>query len=81
MVSAPGFMSLEPGPEYHWWGNSAHDCMALHCIEPFIITLSLYRYDLNNVERDVKHQTTITKPRFCYLKQKIQKASPYVSYV
>ena len=28
-------------------------------MEPFIITLSLSLYDLNNVEMDVKHQTTI----------------------
>ena len=32
---------------------------ALHCTGPFIITLPPSRYDLNNVERDVKHQTTI----------------------
>ena len=30
--------------------------MALHCTQPFIIILPLSRYDLNNVERDVKHQ-------------------------
>ena len=41
--------------------NSAYDCIALHCTEPFIITLPSSQYDLNNVERDVKHQTTIIK--------------------
>ena len=30
---------------------------ALHCTEAFIMTLLFSRYDLNNVERDVKHQT------------------------
>ena len=30
--------------------------IVLHCIEPFIITLSSSRYDLNDVDRDVKHQ-------------------------
>ena len=30
--------------------------MAFHHTEPFIITLSSSQHDLNNVERDVKHQ-------------------------
>ena len=30
--------------------------MAFHRTEPFIITLSSSQHDLNNVERDVKHQ-------------------------
>ena len=30
--------------------------MMLYCTEPFIIILPLSQYDLNNVERDVKHQ-------------------------
>ena len=30
-----------------------------HCTEPFIITLLSLRYDLNNVERGVKHQLII----------------------
>ena len=30
--------------------------IVLHCTEPFIITLSSSRYDLNDVDRDVKHQ-------------------------
>ena len=29
------------------------------CTEPFIITLPLSRYDLNNVERDIKQQNNI----------------------
>ena len=33
-----------------------YDYMTLHCTEPFIITRSSSRYDLNTVERDVKHQ-------------------------
>ena len=33
--------------------ETAHDCMALH------ISLPSSLYDLNNVERDVKHQTII----------------------
>ena len=35
--------------------NLAHDCMTLHCTEPFIITLPLSQYDLNNAEGDVKY--------------------------
>ena len=34
--------------------NTAHDCKALHCTEPFIVTLPSSPYDLNSVERDVK---------------------------
>ena len=45
------------------------DCMALHYTEPFIITFPS-QYDLNDVERDVKHQTIIIlispgKFKFC----------------
>ena len=29
---------------------------SLHCTGPFIITLLLSQYDLNNVDRDIKHQ-------------------------
>ena len=39
--------------------DSACDCIVLHCTEPFIITLPKSQYDLNNVERDIKHQTII----------------------
>ena len=42
--------------------NSAHDCMVFHCTEPFIIILPLSRYDLNNVEREVQHQTITETP-------------------
>ena len=31
-------------------------CTILHCRQPFIITLQLSQYDLNNVERVVKHR-------------------------
>ena len=31
----------------------------LHCTEPFIITFSSSRYDVNNVEREVKHQNVV----------------------
>ena len=37
-----------------WCGIQSWLVTALHPTEPFIITLS--RYDLNNVERDIKHQ-------------------------
>ena len=37
-------------------GRSAHDCT-----EPFIIILLSSRYDLHNVERDVKHQIIVIK--------------------
>ena len=33
--------------------------MGLHCTELFIFTSSAFRYDLNNVERDVKHKIII----------------------
>ena len=44
--------------------NSAVDGIQLmttahHCTEPFIIPLLSSRYDLNNVEREVKHQVII----------------------
>ena len=38
---------------------SIQECMALHCTEPFIISLSSSQYDLCNVARDVKYQTVI----------------------
>ena len=39
--------------------NPADDRIQLMTVWSFIITLSLSRYDLNNVERDVKHQISI----------------------
>ena len=36
--------------------TSSNDITMLHCTEPFIITLTSSGYDLNNVERDVKHE-------------------------
>ena len=54
--------SRGPGFESCWRWNSSDDFMTLHCTEPFIITLPSSRYDLNNVERDVKHQTIIIIP-------------------
>ena len=59
VVSTPDFGSQDPGFESLYKRNSAHDCMALHCTEPNIITLPSSLYDLNNVERDVTHQTII----------------------
>ena len=41
---------LVSNPARGW--NSAHDCMALYCTEPFIIILPSSRCDLNNVEKD-----------------------------
>ena len=35
------------------------DCIVFHRIEPFIITLPSSRYDINNVERDIKHKIVI----------------------
>ena len=55
MVSASDFRSQGREFEAQCRQNSVHNCMMLHCIKPFIITLPLSRYDLNNVERDVKH--------------------------
>ena len=59
VVSAPDFGSQNPEFKSHWKRNSALDCLALHCIEPFIIILPWSGYDLNNVERDIKHQIII----------------------
>ena len=39
--------------------NSARYCATLHCTELFIFTFPLSKYDLNNVEKDVKHQFII----------------------
>ena len=43
-----------------WWrlGLCGIDSM-LHCTKPFIITLLSSRYDINNVEMDIKHQIII----------------------
>ena len=54
MVSAPDFGSRGPRFESCWRQNSAHDCMVLHCTEHFIVTLPSSRYDLNDIEGDVK---------------------------
>ena len=65
MVSTPNFGSQVP--EFKsCWKNSAHDCMALHYTEPFIIILPLSQYDLSNLERDVKHQMMIELLLFKY---------------
>ena len=58
MVTAPDFRSWRHGLESRWRRNSPHDCMALHCTKPSIITLPLSQYDLKNVERDVKHKSS-----------------------
>ena len=55
MVSTPDFESQDPGYESCWRRNSSRDCTMLHYTQPFIIILPFSRYDLNNVERDVKH--------------------------
>ena len=59
MVITPNFRSGGPRFDSHWRPNSSYDCMALHCIEPFIITCPLSQYDLCNVEKDIKHQIII----------------------
>ena len=51
--------------ESHWRWNSTCDSMVLRCTEPFIVTFPLSQYDLNNTERDVKHQ--ISRPRWLSL--------------
>ena len=60
VVTAPDFGSRGPVFVFHWSRNSAYDCTTLHLTEPFIIILSSSRYYLNNVERDVKHQTIVS---------------------
>ena len=59
VVSTPNFGSWDLRFKSSWRRNSAQDCIALHCRKPFIITLPSSQYDLNNVERDVKHQISI----------------------
>ena len=34
--------------------ESAYDCVDLHCTVPFIVISPLSRYEINNVEKDVK---------------------------
>ena len=41
--------------------------MGLDCTEPLFITLSGSLYDLNDIERDVKHQTIIITFKDKYL--------------
>ena len=41
--------------------NSVYVCLVYHCTESFIIALPLSWYDLNNVERDIKHQAILIK--------------------
>ena len=54
VLNASDFASQGPGFESCCRQNSAHDCMALHDTEPFIIILPLSLNDLNNVEKDKK---------------------------
>ena len=49
----------DPRFESCWKWYSAHNCRMLHCSELYIIILLLSRYDLNNVERDIKHHIII----------------------
>ena len=43
---------------FGWRWNSSHDCLVLCCTEHFIIIIRSSRYDLNNVERDVKTKSS-----------------------
>ena len=57
MVITPNFRSQGPQFKFFWSQNSAHDCMAFHCTERFIITFpSLAQYDVKYNARDVKDQ-------------------------
>ena len=62
MFSAPNLGSQGPRFESCLRRNSAHDCKEFHCIEPFIITVPLSLYDLDNAKRDVKYNTIIIQP-------------------
>ena len=59
VVSTPDIGSWGSGFGSPCSWNSAHDSTALHCTEPFIIILPSSPYDLDNIERDVKHQIII----------------------
>ena len=43
MVDTLSYGSQGPRFDFRWRGNSAHDGMAFHCIEPFIIILPSYK--------------------------------------
>ena len=63
-VAEPEWLALQTwnirsGFEFSWRQNSAHDCIVLHCTEPFLIIRPLSCYGLNDVERDVKYQIII----------------------
>ena len=45
VVRVPGTRSRGPRFDSRWRQNSSHNCMALYCLEPFIITLPLCLYD------------------------------------
>ena len=66
MVSTSNFGLQDPGFESCWRQNSAHYCMVLHCTEPFIMTLPLSQYDLNDVGRDVGHKIIIVSKIYYY---------------
>ena len=53
VVSVPNFGSSGLRFKFSWRQNSAHNCMAFYCIEPFIITSC--HLDMTNVEREVTH--------------------------
>ena len=67
VFSVPNIGSRGPELESCRRQNSAHDCMGLDCTEPLFITLSGSLYDLNDIERDVKHQTIIITFKDKYL--------------
>ena len=59
VVNTLDFGSWGLGFKPCWRWCSSHDCTALHCTKPFMITLPSSWYDLNNVERGIKHQIII----------------------
>ena len=66
VVSCPNSGSWDLGFEFCWMQNSACDCTVLHCREPFIIVHPSSQDDLNNVERDIKHQSS-SLGRLCFM--------------
>ena len=59
MVIATDFGSRGPGFESCCRQNLTLDYTVFHYTEPFIITFPSFQYDLNNFERDLKHQIII----------------------
>ena len=55
----------------------SHSCMALHYLEPFIITLPSSRCDLDTNKRDVKHPVIIMRYLFMGISDELATRQPF----